>query len=95
MGRHSIDEMMVLANRDLDALQVLLGDKDYFFSEQPHSLDAAIFAQLVTIWLFDWPGPLKLAVGKRASLLAFVDRMRKRFGAGLNRPAQPDLKTIL
>lgn len=82
MGRHTIDEMMLLANKDLDALQVLLGDKAYFFGDSPHSLDAAVFAQLVTIWRFDWPGPLKKALGARVSLLAFIDRMSERFGVG-------------
>ena len=44
MGRHTRDEIITLAKRDLDAISAQLGDKPFLFGTDPHAADAATFA---------------------------------------------------
>ncbi len=49
-GRHSRDEIYAMANRDLDALSVLLGEDRWFFgASQPTLLDLTCHAYVINI----------------------------------------------
>jgi hypothetical protein len=58
MGRHLDNEIVGIGSRDLQALSDFLGDKRYFFGEQPTSLDAIAYGmltQLIRVPLFTAP----------------------------------------
>jgi glutathione S-transferase len=43
IGKHSDAQVQDIARRSLDSLEVLLGDKDYFFGDKISSLDITVF----------------------------------------------------
>lgn len=47
IGVHKPEEIYEFGQHDLDTLNEYLGDKPYFFGEQPHVLDAVAFCHLV------------------------------------------------
>jgi hypothetical protein len=49
MGRHLDNEIVGIGSRDLQALSDFLGDKRYFFGEQPTSLDAIAYGMLTQL----------------------------------------------
>jgi glutathione S-transferase len=83
MGRHSRHEVAEIARRDLDALAVCLGAKDFFFGNEPTSFDATAFAFLANT--LHGPGRLADETGMRsmANLTAFSDRMWDRCFPGM------------
>ncbi|GMT27263.1 hypothetical protein PFISCL1PPCAC_18560, partial [Pristionchus fissidentatus] len=46
MGRHSLDELNVMAEESLKAMSAFLGDKPYFGGDKPITLDATMFGHL-------------------------------------------------
>ena len=46
MGRHSEEEILAIANKSFASLEQMLGDKDYFFGDQPCSLDATVYGHV-------------------------------------------------
>ncbi len=53
-GRHSDSELLSIANEHFSALSTLLGDKPYFFGEQPSSFDAVAYAFLAEFISVDY-----------------------------------------
>ncbi|WP_024880065.1 glutathione S-transferase family protein [Methylosinus sp. LW3] len=75
LGRHSNDELAVLARRDIEALAVLLGDKPYLFGEAPSAADATAFAMVAESLIVELRSPLSEAVASRPNLVAYRDRV--------------------
>ncbi len=46
MGRHSEEEVLAIANKSFVSLEDMLGEKDYFFGDQPCSLDATVYGHV-------------------------------------------------
>jgi hypothetical protein len=46
MGRHTSEEITVLATRSIDSIADFLGDKTFFMGPEPVGVDATIFAFL-------------------------------------------------
>jgi glutathione S-transferase len=79
LGRHSQAEKLVLAERALDAIVGVLGERDYLGGYNPVGGDAALGAFMIAglAPLFD--SPFRGLVEARPSLVAYATRMRKRF----------------
>lgn len=74
-GLASPHEAQARAVRALDALAIRLGGRPYFSGERPGSLDAAVFAYLVTIQRCPLPADgLRRALGAHGNLCAYCDR---------------------
>lgn len=79
MGRHAEDVIIAQGKADLDALSVLLGEKTYFFGEQPSSIDACVFGFLgVTVYVCG-DNPLYRYGASIENLMRFCERMRARY----------------
>ena len=80
-GRHSEDERMLLAGRDMDAIAGQLGDKPYLFGDQPSVADGAVSGVLSSCATPFFKTPLVGMVKARDNLPAYLARINKRFFA--------------
>jgi glutathione S-transferase len=86
LGRHSADEVLSLAKRDIDAIATLLGGKPYLMGDNSCGADATIFAFVLCALCPHFDTELVDAVTRHASLVAYCDRMMKTYFADYARP---------
>lgn len=79
IGRHTPAEIALLANRDTDALAVLLGGKAYVMGATPCGADATIFAFIAHVLTPAFETPIRAAAARHANLVAYRDRMMRRY----------------
>ena len=79
IGRHSDEEILEIARRDLYALSDYLNDKPYFFGDKPSTLDAVAYGFLAEIIIPPLETPLKKLAISYANLVAFCDRVRNKY----------------
>lgn len=79
MGRRDVDTVLGFYQTDIDALSDFLGDKKYFFGDNPTTVDAGIFAMLqhLTRQPQKWKGTGYLE-GKQ-NLMDYLGRFDKSF----------------
>lgn len=81
LGRHSVDEIRWVMERDLAALSDQLGDQTYFFGDRPSTLDATAYGLLAELIL----APLQSSMTKIAlqypNLVSFCHRVRSAYYA--------------
>jgi glutathione S-transferase len=75
IGRHNAEEIYALGARDLSALSILLGEKDFFFGDKPTLADVSVFACLINIVGPDLTSPLKEAALGHDNLVRHTERM--------------------
>lgn len=90
IGRHSDDEIADLGEKSLDALAQLLGGKRFLMADHATSVDAIAFAQVAAILSPFFDSPLRRRAERFESLIAYRDRMMRRFypGFGLEGAAE-------
>ncbi|MEZ4383573.1 MAG: glutathione S-transferase family protein [Nannocystaceae bacterium] len=81
VGRHSNAEIVQMGVDDLDAVDALLGDKEFLFGDAPSEIDATIFAFLALTYYVPCPSPLWAHMRARPRLTAYCDRMLARYFA--------------
>lgn len=80
IGRHSDDEIVEIAHRDLRSLSHFLGDKDYFFGDRPSSLDATVYGILAEMILLEtFTAPAFDKAREFPNLVAYVHRVHGRY----------------
>lgn len=79
LGRHSDEEALQIAKKDLTALSDLLGDKDYFLIDKPATLDVIAYAFLSEVILTDISCSLNDTARSFDNLVAFVTRMKEMY----------------
>ena len=80
-GRHSESERLQLADWDIKAIALQLGDKDYLFGSSPVAADASVSAVLISSATEYFDTPLTELINRHANLVAYIDRVKKRFFA--------------
>lgn len=80
IGRHSAEEIQHIARGDIKALSDLLKDKQFFFGDQPTTIDACVFAFLANVLhglrKDSWP---TVMVNKEfPNLVAYFERIKER-----------------
>lgn len=75
LGRHSPEENLVFAKRDLEALASRLDDRTYWFGDVLTSADAAIAPQIQTIAGDPASGPVNEALFAYPNLVAYAKRV--------------------
>ncbi|MDQ0465894.1 glutathione S-transferase [Caulobacter ginsengisoli] len=79
VGRHSDEEVLWLGTRTLDALDLLLGDRDWLFGDQPSGVDATALAMLIGVMTPYFDFPLRRAAMGYPTLVAYAARGMARF----------------
>lgn len=81
LGRHSLEELLIFAREDLQALADLLGEAPFFGGERPCSADAAAYGILANLLLCLLDTPLNRLAREFPPLLAYCERLRARVWA--------------
>ncbi len=81
IGLHSEDELREIAAHTLDNLSQLLGDKAFFFGDQPSTLDAVAYAMLAQLIVSDLDMPISQQARSYDNLVGFCERIRGRYYA--------------
>jgi glutathione S-transferase len=89
IGRHSREERMELAARDIAAVADLLGEKSFLFGSEPSATDAVAFGMLSCCATRFFDSPLPDLVERHAGLVAYLERMDDRFFRDVTWPASP------
>jgi glutathione S-transferase len=84
MGRHTRDEILWLAQKDIDSIAEFLGDKPYFMGAQPTGVDATIFAFVTGALCPGYETPLRTAAERHPNLVKYRDRLRAQYYATAN-----------
>ena len=79
VGRHAREDIYRRGAEDIDALSVLLGSTPYFLGDHPSSIDATVFALTLAASAPPGDNPLKQRVLGHANLVAYTERMNKRY----------------
>ncbi len=79
LGRHSEQEILLIAEKHLEALSVFLGEKKYCFGDKPSSLDATVYAFLAEIILVSLDSPLSERAKKYKNLVNYSQRMHDQY----------------
>ena len=87
MGRHGAGEITALAERDIDALATLLGDKPWLFGDRPTGFDCAAYAFAANLLVPAFDTPLHRAARARPALAAYCARARAAWFPELGRAA--------
>ena len=82
VGRHSDDEIAAMGIADLEAIDALLGDNDFFFGDAPTDIDATVFGFLAVTYYIPSPSRVFEYLRSRPRLTAYCDRMLQRYFAG-------------
>lgn len=85
-GRHSLKEVEHMGIKILDTMAIILGEKTYFLSDKPTSIDATAFAFLVNIIWTPLNDPVKQHVLKQKNLVAYCDRMWDEYYSDFVKP---------
>jgi glutathione S-transferase len=79
LGRHSREDLEYFAEKDLEALDALLGDKPYMMGERICSVDATVYGMLSSIYYPDFNTPLQSIALDHPNLTAYSDRITEQF----------------
>jgi glutathione S-transferase len=77
-GRHTREQIYAMGRADLQALSDALGDKPFFFGDEPTSYDAAIYGTLYNLIKIPTGTPLTASACALPNLVAFCERVTKR-----------------
>merc|ERR1712088_930912 len=81
MGVHTAEEIENFGKKDLQTLSELLGDKEFFFGDEPAMLDLVVFSHVAQIVMVDKEQPCSLRDFLEAdckNLVGLVNRMKDR-----------------
>jgi glutathione S-transferase len=79
LGRHSRDELYAMGRSDLEAIATLLGDRPFFATDRPTTIDTVAYGCLANILLVPIETELKRIAARFPNLLAWTDAMDRRF----------------
>lgn len=78
-GRHSPDEILAMAKRDIAALAAIIGDGPYVHGETIRSVDAVVYAFVVNLTEVELDTPMIDAARAHANLVAYARRITERY----------------
>jgi glutathione S-transferase len=76
MGRHTVDEQLLIASKTFESLAAILADKPYLMGAKPCGADAAFFAFMEGVLCPHFENPLRRAAETHRNLVRYVERMR-------------------
>jgi glutathione S-transferase len=85
--RHGPEEIHEMGKADIDALAVLLGDQPFVLGDEATSVDATVYATLISLLAFPIDSPVKRHAAEKPNLVAYCERMKRRYYADWEPPA--------
>ncbi|WNG38136.1 glutathione S-transferase family protein [Archangium violaceum] len=85
-GRHTMEEVQVLAKADISAIATLMGKKSFLLGDEPSSFDAVVYAFLVSIIANPVDTELKQYTLSQENLVRYCARFKARFFANWKPP---------
>ncbi len=85
-GRYSLQEVVHLGIKNLNALTTILGEKKYFLGDKPTTVDATAFAFLVNIICTPLDDAFKEHALKQHNITAYCNRMWDEYYADFAKP---------
>lgn len=82
LGRHSEQELVALAHRDMEAVAAYLGEKPFLMGDQPCSADATLYGLLGSVLEDHLQNPLKNHLLTLPVLQSYQQRIRQRYFNG-------------
>ncbi len=79
IGRFTDTERMKLAEWDISAIALQLGDQNYLLGDEPSCADAAVAAVLISCATEFFDTPLTGLIQKHSNLPAYIDRIKARY----------------
>lgn len=79
MGKHSDKEIKAIAQQTFQSLSTLLGDKPYFFGEQPCSFDATAFAFLSEFISISLNNEINSLAREHDNLVHYCNHIRTKY----------------
>lgn len=81
ISRHSLQEIQHIVRGDMRALSDLLGDKPFFFGDEPSTIDACVFSFTANViyGLRQGSWPNEMMKNEFPNLVAFNSRMKERY----------------
>jgi glutathione S-transferase len=79
LGRHSVEEIVSLASRSIDAVSAILGERPYLMGERPCGADAICFGMLAAVLTPFFDSPVRRLAEERPNLVAYVGRMMAQY----------------
>jgi len=79
LGRHTPQEILCFAEKDLEAMADTLGDKRFFFGDKPSTADACLFSIIYNILRPKYDYPLKDSVLKHKNLVDYCEFMTEKY----------------
>ena len=79
LGRHSREEIYLLANGDLSALAAYLEDKPFLLGDTPKALDASAFGILAPMLNDGYDAPHKTHLQSLPNLVAYWHRLHEKY----------------
>jgi len=76
MGRHTISEQQLIAEKTLESLSAILGKKDYLMGDKPCGTDATFYAFMAGVLSPHFDTPIRTAAEKYPNLYSYVERMQ-------------------
>lgn len=86
MGRHSLEEVVRLGCKTIDAMAVLLGDKPFFLGDKVSSVDATAFSFLANMIFSPLNDPFKQHVLQFENIKTYCARMWDDYFPDLVKP---------
>ncbi len=85
-GRHTNEEKLTMAKHDVDTIETMLGDQQFFIGDQPRTVDATVQAFLISFLGPPIDNPVKQYLLSKPKLLDYYQRMNQRFYPHLPQP---------
>ncbi|PRC92825.1 glutathione S-transferase family protein [Solimicrobium silvestre] len=79
LGRHTQQEILAIASKNIEAVASILGDKPYLMGEHPSGADATCAAFIWGALCPYFETPIRAAAEKHPNLVAYVERMRAQY----------------
>lgn len=79
MGRHTAQEIVALATKDIESIAAILSDKPYLMGQRPCSADAAAFAFIHNLLCPHFDTPIRTVAETHPNLLNYSTRIGRQY----------------
>lgn len=79
IGRFDDETVLNLGLDDLSALDIKIGDREWYFNDKPSTYDAIIYSFLGSCLSFSWPSSMKEYILSHENMKKYVNQIHARY----------------